>query len=307
MKTCPNCNTKFSKNTIYCSKSCASQQPRCRIKPAWNKGLSKSIAPQLKGNTTTRTIETKEKLKNSSKKRIQELKNNQNKYVNYLQKLSNSIKNAYNERKILSSQRTRKIITSKKKNNTLNHSMKTKNKIRESLKNFYSTEQGQKVSSETAKKKAIKYWTQVKKIGTQKELHGDEWYAQRSLNISKSQSQRTDTTKNSTGEKELKIFLSSLNIPFAHDKYNGFNCRPDFYFKEQNKIIEYNGCYFHAHKCLFPEGYNGKDKRVLDNLRRTPLKYKIIHDNNIKLLEIWECDWKNNPDKCKENIKEFLK
>ena len=99
----------------------------------------------------------------------------------------------------------------------------------------------------------------------------------------------------SKGEIEVRDFIKSLDIEVSQnnrtqisnpDTGNGFEL--DIFMPDFNKAIEYNGEYWHQDK------------------NRDLLKLQLCKDKNIDLLTIWDGEWKDNSDKCKEKMVSFI-
>lgn len=283
------------KHKKYCSQKCSKQ------KPAWNKGLTKETDKRVK----------KYGLKNKNKISWNKGINNSIEYIclNCGKKF-----NSYTKRKYCCKQCQLDYINKVKKNNIKQYTCKVCGKIF-----YYHTQR--KVCSKECSYKITNGWNKgltketdkrVKQCGIaqHKTKLTVEWKnstkGKKAILIARNNG-RNKIHKNSCGELDLKKFLENKQFYFLHDKYlKDFDGRPDFYFPELNKVIEYNGCYWHAHNCINPNGYKGNDKRVLLNIERYNKKTKHYKLHNIQLLEIWECDWKNRQKECKERIIKFL-
>ena len=84
----------------------------------------------------------------------------------------------------------------------------------------------------------------------------------------------------------------------------------DFYIKELNKIIEFNGDIFHANPKYFkedecPNPFN-KDLTSKEIWEKDKKKLKLLKDNKIDYLIIWEDDYKENPVKELKRCIDFL-
>ena len=80
-------------------------------------------------------------------------------------------------------------------------------------------------------------------------------------------------------------------------------------FIYENKVIEFNGDYWHANPKIYNKsfinkttGYTAKEIWKRDND-----KYKYVERKGYKVCTIWESDYKNNPDNIVKNCIEFLK
>ena len=71
----------------------------------------------------------------------------------------------------------------------------------------------------------------------------------------------------------------------------------------KKKAIELNGCYWHCHTCRdYPNGMTNKDKAVrLKDQRR----YNYLIRKGYDLLVLWECFILGQPDKAREQLREF--
>lgn len=101
-------------------------------------------------------------------------------------------------------------------------------------------------------------------------------------------------------EKEVKTYVSSLNIDYTSNYRNkNFLCSPDtgkpleldLWFPQLNKAIECNGVYWHSLK----------RKQFLDGI-----KQQFCNKSNIDLLIITDQEWNSNIKFCKSKIQNFL-
>lgn len=102
-----------------------------------------------------------------------------------------------------------------------------------------------------------------------------------------------------------EIFFSSLN-----KEYNVKQYFLDFYVKDVNKCIEYNGDSFHANPSIYgpddcPHPYikdvKSKDIWLYDNKR-----LEEIQDTGIVVLTVWEKDFKTNPTETIKRCIDFI-
>ncbi|XP_071797162.1 uncharacterized protein [Asterias amurensis] len=68
----------------------------------------------------------------------------------------------------------------------------------------------------------------------------------------------------------------------------------DGYCKETNTVFQFHGCYWHGHPChLNPNEFNKVRQASRDELRRqTEDTSAYIRQQGYKLIELWECDWR---------------
>jgi hypothetical protein len=97
-------------------------------------------------------------------------------------------------------------------------------------------------------------------------------------------------------EKTIRQFLGSLHVFYMpNDKTQLTNPKTnhslelDMWFPQLNKAIECNGVYWH------------KKKKQNDKIKK-----QLCKDQGINLLVITDKEWKDNTDKCKNKIQEFL-
>lgn len=94
----------------------------------------------------------------------------------------------------------------------------------------------------------------------------------------------------SKGEREVREFIESLNvktIPNYRKALNGLEI--DIFCPEYQIGVEYNGLYYHSEKFL-PKKYH---------LEKT----KLSEEKNIRLIHIWEDDWRERPEIVKSMLK----
>lgn len=101
--------------------------------------------------------------------------------------------------------------------------------------------------------------------------------------------------KKSKGEKELCDFIKSIYPGEILENTRKFIGRKelDIYLPELKLAFEYNGEYWHQFHEEKEPGYH-KNKR------------KACKENGIKLIEVWENDWKKNNQQIKDLISKHL-
>ena len=114
----------------------------------------------------------------------------------------------------------------------------------------------------------------------------------------------------SSGELEIREFLTEHCISFTYQEpvrhSLGFY-KPDIIVNK--KIIEFYGTYWHCHQNIFADedemnfsiGMTAKEKRKIDNDRINSIK-----DSGYDVLIVWEHNWKNQQQKIKQEILNFL-
>lgn len=98
----------------------------------------------------------------------------------------------------------------------------------------------------------------------------------------------------SSFEKEINEWLETLSISYERNKRNIIApYELDFFFPQKGIAIEFNGIYWHSEA-------NGKTKNYHYN------KWLACENKNIQLIQIWEDDWKRNPNLIKRMISHKL-
>lgn len=98
----------------------------------------------------------------------------------------------------------------------------------------------------------------------------------------------------SRGELELREFLKSLDIEFVTNTKKIISpLEIDIYIPSHNLAIEYNGLYWHSEKC---------NKTSMFHLNKT----EMCEAQNIRLLHIFEDEWRDQMQQCKDTITHLL-
>lgn len=105
--------------------------------------------------------------------------------------------------------------------------------------------------------------------------------------------EQNGTLYSSKGENELREFVESLG--FKTNKYaigKGYNrFEIDIYVEEKKVGIEFNGIYYHA-----LNGINKRSRNYHFN------KNVTAYENGIELIQVWEDQWKNQPEVIKDIV-----
>jgi hypothetical protein len=90
-------------------------------------------------------------------------------------------------------------------------------------------------------------------------------------------------------EKDLKAYLEGLGLTVETTVKRIIGQELDLYIPDKNIAIEYNGLYWHTEE-------QGKDKNYHYN------KWVACKEKGIQLIQIWEDDWKRNPELVKNML-----
>lgn len=106
----------------------------------------------------------------------------------------------------------------------------------------------------------------------------------------------TDYNAATSKNRQFEIFIKGLHKRFRYD------------FKYNNKIIEFNGDYWHCNPKVYSADYfntqlkmTAEEKWQLDNVKKN-----IALSKGYNVLTIWESEYKNNPDAVIKRCIEFL-
>jgi len=103
-----------------------------------------------------------------------------------------------------------------------------------------------------------------------------------------------------------KIYYGG-NQFFSHFKDLGRTFSYDFVYK--NKVIEFNGDYWHCNPKKYNKNYFHKYLQLsaFDVWERDKMKNNAIQEQGFDVLVIWEDDYKQNRNKVIQECIEFLK
>jgi len=120
-----------------------------------------------------------------------------------------------------------------------------------------------------------------------------------------------DKEQKDTYSKESICWLDYLmhknNIKIRHALNGGekviLGKKVDGYSEETNTVYQFHGCFWHGcSKCFDPNTINNKNKKTMKDLYEKTLEISNEIRKEYNLIEIWECDYKNDND-----IKKFSK
>lgn len=98
--------------------------------------------------------------------------------------------------------------------------------------------------------------------------------------------------------------LSEIGIEYTNEYVVcGFNM--DIHINETNKNIEVMGKYWHCD--IRTDNRPEKYRSLNESVKKDRNKRSIVENNGNKILYLWETDIDENPEMCKELIKEFVK
>ena len=101
--------------------------------------------------------------------------------------------------------------------------------------------------------------------------------------------------------KSLNNIIDDIETQYIINKNKGYV----FDIRVGNKLIEYNGDYWHCNPSIYPSNFYNKtvQKTAEDIWKKDNAKYSFAKENGYDVLVIWEKDYKQNPEKI---IKECL-
>ena len=130
---------------------------------------------------------------------------------------------------------------------------------------------------------------------------------------------RINSLKNSAGytiskaEKEIFSHLKNLddNVERAHPiSYDEDGKRRSFVYDiiKDNRIIEYNGDYWHCNPAIYNEDFIHPvtKKSALEIWEKEEKKIKLARDNGFEILVVWESDYKSDKEGALKKCQDFL-
>lgn len=117
--------------------------------------------------------------------------------------------------------------------------------------------------------------------------------------------------KGTSPELFVKKIICSLKLRFSSHRKDLPSC-PDIVFSKLKKVIFINGCFWHRHTCkkglsmpaTRKKFWQQKFTRTIERDKKNKSELKKL---GWKILVIWECQTKKNPEKILTKIKTFLK
>lgn len=118
-------------------------------------------------------------------------------------------------------------------------------------------------------------------------------------------------SSNTQPERRVRKMLTVLGYRYRLN-VKGLPGKPDIVLRKYNAIIFVHGCFWHLHsKCR--DGTIPKSRteyweaKLLKNKERDAEKFRKLKQQGWKVLRLWECEIKKNPDKVIDKIDKFLK
>jgi very-short-patch-repair endonuclease len=104
-------------------------------------------------------------------------------------------------------------------------------------------------------------------------------------------------------EKDFAVkYLDPLNIKYQTQKYiKEIEQYCDFYFESLNLYIEFDGDFWHSNPIKYPNG--PVYKYQINKVEKDRIKNEWCKKNGIKLIRIWENDFKKNPEIVLDKLK----
>jgi hypothetical protein len=218
--------------------------------------------------------------------------------------------------------------TDEKLENVKNKSKTTKSlnpqnentKIEYYIKNGFNEETSKKLLSERQKTfsldicvkkygeiKGIEIWNE-RQLKWQEKLHSKSNEEIKEINSKKwcgGSTSKAEREIYNTLKIEFKNLLRQFSLKYENDKWFIFD------FKLQNKLIEYNGDYWHANPLKYQKDkiFNFRKYKMTaeDVWNKDKLKKQIAINNGYNILTIWENNYNNNKEETISKCINFLK
>lgn len=136
-----------------------------------------------------------------------------------------------------------------------------------------------------------------KEVGLKRSFHSDSYHSKISQQLFK-------TIKNIIGDDECKYSENGHELRLFDDDEN----KPYYFdFSYKDKIIEYNGDYWHANPEFYKSDYQFKnDVSASDIWEKDRKKRLLAEQRGYKVLTIWDSDYKKDRVSILEKCLEFL-
>jgi DNA mismatch endonuclease (patch repair protein) len=245
---------------------------------------------------------------------IEKLKQDPIKWAEYKKKISEGVKKSRknNPNIIPSTELKQKIsntLKNKYKNNEIINGFKNKKHSVKSMQLMSNSSKGQiawnKGLTKDTDERVKKY---SEKCGWSKGL--TKYNNKSLLKMSMALAQK-ETKNKSNIETKIKNYISTLKYDYIqHKQIEYYN--PDFVFDNEKKIIEVNGCYWHACPICKPKLRENKNNilghniRVKNNLKIETLRHNFLTTKGYKILYIWEHEINEDFENVKNKIIKFL-
>lgn len=121
--------------------------------------------------------------------------------------------------------------------------------------------------------------------------------------------QRIKSKENRTTEVKLRMTLVRAKLKNWLVRPKNIIGNPDFVFKEERLAIFVDGCFWHGcKKCYRKPATNRKywNMKILRNRRRDIILSRLLNDQGIRVLRIWEHELQHDVDSCIKRISALL-
>ncbi len=122
-----------------------------------------------------------------------------------------------------------------------------------------------------------------------------------------------DRNENIIQQAFIKTIIDSSNSPLfleyrVRDRTALSRKELDFYFKEYNFAIEFQGDYWHCNPAFYSANKKIRSGMIASDIWiRDKWKFDTCKDKDIYLMQIWESDWNSNKEQIKQQILDILR
>lgn len=112
--------------------------------------------------------------------------------------------------------------------------------------------------------------------------------------------------KDTAPEIMVRRYLFSRGLRFRKNdkRYPG---HPDIVLPKYRSIVFVNGCFWHGHKgCKYfvmpKTNQEFWEDKISRNIQRDKENIRLLKKDGWKVITVWECELKKNPDKCLDRL-----
>ena len=136
-----------------------------------------------------------------------------------------------------------------------------------------------------------------KEIGLKRSFHSDSYHSKISQRL-------FEDIKNILGDNDCKYSENGCELRLFDNKEN----KPYYFdFSYKDKIIEYNGDYWHANPKFYEKDYCFKDKVCASDIWEKDNKKRLFaEERGYKVLTVWDSDYKKDKTSVLEKCLDFL-